>query len=71
MNKNMIKNTLIDAQNALDEFAAAPSSRMDDYPCHKGLTDIWNCGRCSRAIHAYGASRAIDYALAELEIDNE
>lgn len=63
----LIKDTMIDAMNALIPFAEAPSSSMDDYLCHKGLTDMWNCERCSRAIHAYGAILSLEIAINELE----
>jgi hypothetical protein len=67
MNKELIKNTLLDAQSALAPFAEPPSDMMDTYPCHSGICSKWQCVRCYRAIHAYGAMMSIDYALAELE----
>ena len=67
MNKELIKNTLLDAQSALAPFAEPPSNVMESYPCHIGICSMWKCVRCDRAIHAYGAMMSIDYALAELD----
>lgn len=67
MDKKLIQNTLMDAQNALDNYAEQPTPQMESYSCHKGICSMWECGRCSKAIYAYGVSRSIDYALAELE----
>jgi len=61
------KRILIDAVNALEPFAEAPSIQMDHYPCHVGLTDKYHCGRCSRAINAYGVMVTIELWLSENE----
>jgi hypothetical protein len=66
MNKQLIINTLHDAISALSPYAEAPTKKMEDYRCHKGICDMWACERCSNAIHAYGTILSIDYALAEL-----
>lgn len=41
---------------ALEPFAEAPSDRMNDYPCHRGLhDDPRDCTRCGNAIRAWEA----------------
>ena len=61
------KSMIIDAINALEHFAERPNNQMDDYQCHKGLCDKYECGRCGRAIHAYGALMSLELWLADIE----
>lgn len=40
---------------AIEPFAEEPSSRMDSYLCHSGITTKENCSQCSKAIAAFKA----------------
>ena len=63
----MEKSMVIDAINALEPFAENPAFMMDDYPCHKGLCSKYDCERCGRAIHAFGALMSLELWLADIE----
>lgn len=61
-----VKSAMEDAINALEPFAENPGLLDDEAMCHKGLCSKWECGKCSRHIHAYGAMMSLQIMLGKL-----